>query len=151
MKKTIKDIDFLDEDPTDELPVLNEAALARIASVEASSLGDAAEDTGKHPTVQLESLSATRRQKTLDSSSPTLQGLEGELKALQQRWHAIEDELHDRDIEVAKREESLRARAAAIEALEEELQAANRARREPPAAPARQSTSRLKRLSRAIA
>lgn len=130
-KKAIDSIDNLfDEDPTDELPVLNEAALARIESVEASAIGDSDEDTGEHAQLRMESVAVSSRDWAFADQSNNLERLEDELKSLQKRWHHIEDELRDRDAEVAGLENELRARAAAIEALETELQSANQSRLE---------------------
>jgi len=132
MKKKIKPFDLvsniLDDNPTDELPVLNEAALARIESVEASTIGDSDDDTGEHAALRLEDIAVTRSDWTTVDENPLLERLETDLRDLQQRWHSIEDELRERDIHAAKLEESLRARSMALEALDEELQAANRAR-----------------------
>lgn len=122
--------DFFDDDPTDELPVLNEAALARIESIADRTLCDPGEDTGEHAQLNLERVTAPSPDWIMEGDYPAPIGLEDELKCLQEHWQAIEDELRVRDREVATLEESLQARASVIEALETELQAANQSRRE---------------------
>lgn len=127
-KKTIDSLEeYLEDDPTDELPILSEAAVRRMRSSAApEELG--VEDTGERPVLRMERAVGKATNWTLLTESSSLQRLEDEFQTLQARWSSIEEELRQRDTEVSRLQTEMQARGSAIEALEDELSTAITAR-----------------------
>lgn len=124
MKKNKKNIDsleeYLEDDPTDELPILSEAALSRIAT-SGGNAGLGIEETGERPALHMDLEASKAANWTLLNESSSLQRLEDEFQTLQARWSGIEEELRQRDTEVSRLQGEMQARGSAIEALEDEL------------------------------
>jgi len=129
-KKNIDSLEeYLEDDPTDELPILSESALSRMTT----QMGDAGlgvEETGERPALRMDAEASKAANWTLLNESSSLQRLEDEFQTLQARWSTIEEELRQRDTEVSRLQGEMQARGSAIEALEDELRGAITARQD---------------------
>lgn len=119
--------DFFDDDPTDELPVLN---LRDIDPELAERFDDEShDDTGEHerpdipapPAPVLEAAAGVGE----SQADLSLHQMELEIQALQSNWHEIEDEVRSRDEFIEGLEDELRSERAALGALQAELDAAH--------------------------
>ena len=116
--------DILDDDPTDEVPVLDLGSYVPPESLELDDLAD----TGQHQRLDpasgppTEASPADSESALLADSGRALLRLEGEIADLQGKWAGVHDEILGRDQEIAGLKAQLVARSEAIEALEAELQ-----------------------------
>lgn len=110
--------DILDDDPTDELPILT------IRGVLPGDSADSLAETGSHQILHRragEAAAESPEGALLANSSRSLERLETEIEELQDKWQQVERRLADRDAEVSRLQEALAERAQQVETLEAEL------------------------------
>lgn len=117
--------DFFDEDPTDELPVLNlqdvDPELARRVDAPSS------DDTSEREPPDFSEADLAKLAEQAEQTHPPLHQMELEIQALQSKWYEIEAEVRGRDEFIEKLEAELRTERSSLEGLRTELDAANSA------------------------
>jgi chromosome segregation ATPase len=128
---------FFDEDPTDELPILTGIDLAAEQTAEFEPEAEIEDQTGETPILSLDNVvlpSASEAREiaaALSSSAPgnrlSLQRLEAEIQALQERFIDLETDLRLRDDQIELLQAELGTRDDAVETLEQRLEQAQQA------------------------
>jgi len=139
MSKNYSDEEFVDNDPTDELPILTDV-VETLGDDQTAAMptSDQADDTGRHATARLKisqpivapDLGAAELERSIADRDARLRSLEQELGGLEARWRATSAELAAREATIdelraalAEAESGRAADFAATERIRLELEA----------------------------